>query len=90
MAKGFINVGRSGVFNGLFGNPVVEKKVSLQYRLHFQKVMKKHPDKIEWLRKELSCGKVMFCPGCGVGSPTCHARVIEQMIGIGMSDPVFN
>lgn len=82
--KGFINIGRTGVFNGLFGNPVKEKKVSEQYREHFRKVMAENPEKIEWLKTQLVCGKVMFCPGCGVGSPTCHGRIIEQEI-----DPMF-
>ena len=25
-------------------------------------------------------GKTLFCPGCGVGSPTCHGRVLEKFI----------
>lgn len=87
--KGFVNVGRYGVFNGLFGNPVKERTVSPQYRKHFQKVMQEHPDRIKWLRTQLECGKVMFCPGCGVGSPTCHARIIEQELADLMNDPMF-
>jgi len=85
--KGFVNIGRTGVFNGLFGNPVKERTVSPQYREHFKKVMKEHPDKVEWLMAQLKSGKVMFCPGCGVGSKTCHGRIIEQEIA--MMDPMF-
>jgi len=80
--KWYINVGRSGVFRGLFGNPVVEKKVSPQYRQHFQKVMKEHPEKVEWLHNEMKKGAILLCPGCGVGCKTCHARIIEQELKI--------
>lgn len=77
-----INVGRTGVFNGLFGNPVREKKVSPQYRQHFRKVMKENPKQTEWLQNQLDCGNKLFCPGCGIGSPTCHARIIEEELGL--------
>jgi len=87
--KGFVNIGRSGVFNGLFGNPVKERKVSPQYRTHFLKVMQSHQKEVAWLRTQLECGKVMFCPGCGVGSKTCHGRVIEEELANPMNDPVF-
>lgn len=76
----FINVGRSGVFNGLFGNPIVEKKVSPQYREHFQKLMVTHPDQVEWLRRQIGDGVELYCPRCGWNVPTCHARIIEQEI----------
>lgn len=78
MSKVHINVGRSGVFNGLFGNPVHERTVSPQFRSHFQRVMKEHPTKIAWLKQQIECGGVLFCPGCGVESKTCHARIIEE------------
>ncbi len=87
--KGFVNIGRTGAFNGLFGNPVHEKKVSSQYRTHFRKVMRDYPKEIEWLRAQLLDGKVMFCPGCGVGSATCHGRVIEDELENPMNDPCF-
>ena len=76
-----INIGRAysgGIFNGLFGNPVKEKVVSEQYRAHLIKVLENTPVQTDWLRKELADGGVLFCPGCGVGSPTCHARIVEQ------------
>lgn len=82
-----INAGRSGVFNGLFGNPVREKTVSPQYRAYFQKVMKTHPKEVAWLKKKMGEGGKMFCPGCGFDSPTCHIRVIEQELL--MLDPMF-
>lgn len=25
-------------------------------------------------------GKPLWCPGCGVNSPTCHGRIIEKLI----------
>lgn len=73
-----INIGRSGVFNGLFGNPIRERTVSPQYRIHIRKIIKNHPKESGWLRRELDCGKIMFCPGCGIGSSTCHARILEE------------
>lgn len=73
-----INIGRRGVFGGLFGNPVVETKVSEQYRHHFRKLLRTNPEQIRWLREQLAKGAIMQCPGCGVGSPTCHGRIIEQ------------
>lgn len=24
-------------------------------------------------------GKTLWCPGCGLNSPTCHARVLERL-----------
>lgn len=77
-----INVGRSGVFRGLFGNPVVENTVSPQYAKHFRKVMLAHPEKVKWLKEQLANGAVLFCPGCGVGCKTCHARVIELELAL--------
>lgn len=75
-----INVGRTGVFNGLFGNPVREKTVSAEYAIHFRRVMQEHPKELEWLKARLQQGYILFCPGCGISSPTCHARVIEREI----------
>ncbi len=80
---GSINIGRSrsrGVFNGLFGNPVFEEKVSEQYRAHFRRVMFARPAEVGWLREELRKGHKLFCPGCGFDSETCHARIIEEEI----------
>lgn len=31
----------------------------------------------EWL--EPLVGKTLWCPGCGLHSPTCHARVLERL-----------
>lgn len=73
-----INVGRNGVFGGLFGNPKREKKVTEQYRTHFQKVMRENIGYTRWLKRQIDNGAELYCPGCGVGSPTCHARIIEQ------------
>lgn len=25
-------------------------------------------------------GKTLYCPGCGVDSPTCHARILETTV----------
>ncbi|MCB9638030.1 MAG: DUF4326 domain-containing protein [Myxococcales bacterium] len=25
-------------------------------------------------------GKVLYCPGCGVDSPTCHGRILERFV----------
>ncbi len=79
-----INVGRfasGGVCNGLFGNPVKEKTVSEQYRGYFRQVVVDHPAKVRWLESKLREGAVLYCPGCGIGSPTCHARIIEEELG---------
>lgn len=76
-----INVGRrtsGGVFGGMFGNPAREKVVSEQYRGFIREVLKLHPDKRHWLKDRLANGAVLYCPGCGVGSPTCHARILEE------------
>jgi len=75
-----INIGRAtsgGVFKGLFGNPVKERVVSEQYRAHIRKILESHPKEREWLKTQLSLGRPLFCPGCGIGSPTCHARILE-------------
>lgn len=79
-----INIGRQtsgGVFKGLFGNPVHERTVSAQYRTHLRKVIESHPEETAWMKRQLKKGRVLYCPGCGVGSPTCHARVIEELLG---------
>jgi hypothetical protein len=73
-----INVGRNGVFNGLFGNPVREKQASEQYRAYFRSLMTRRPTQVDWLHVQILAGVELFCPGCGVNSPTCHARIIEQ------------
>lgn len=76
-----INVGRrysGGVFFGLFGNPVKEKFVSGQYRDFVRGVIDSHQDEAKWLKDKLASGAVLYCPGCGVGSPTCHARILEE------------
>lgn len=78
-----INIGRAssgGVFNGLFGNPVKEATVSKQYRIHFKKLLQEYPNEIRWLRAQLAKKRVLFCPGCGIGCPTCHARIIEELL----------
>lgn len=76
-----INVGRrfsGGVFNGLFGNPVKETVVTEQYRSYFKRLIIDYPEQIFWLKQELTKGSTLYCPGCGLNSPTCHARIIEQ------------
>lgn len=76
-----INIGRvayGGIFFGLFGNPVREKTVSEQYRTYLKRIMVMYPKETEWLRDKIRNGAELYCPGCGVGSPTCHARIIEQ------------
>lgn len=85
-----INIGRNGVFGGLFGNPVREKKVSEQYRTHFRYIMAKYPEQTQWLRQQLKSGAILHCPGCGVNSPTCHGRIIEQEIHAEQADSKGN
>jgi len=79
-----INVGRrssGGVFGGLFGNPVHEKEVTEQYRSYIKSIIQSHPTECGWLKERLNkSSTVLYCPGCGVGSPTCHARILEQEI----------
>lgn len=80
-----VNVGRAtsgGVFKGLFGNTVKEKTVSPQYREHFLSLKEPYAEEIEWLRQRMKAGYVLSCPGCPQGSPTCHARIIEQELGV--------
>ena len=78
-----INVGRAtsgGIHNGIFGNPVRETVVTEQYRHHFRAQVASNPLFVQALREvwvALHKGYTLYCPGCGVGSPTCHARVIE-------------
>lgn len=78
-----INIGRKaygGVFNGLFGNPVRQKEVSEQYRTYFRELLITNRPEVDWLKDELDRGSILYCPGCGIGSPTCHGRIIEQEI----------
>jgi len=78
-----INVGRAtsgGMLNGLFGNPFKEKVVSLRYVQYLRLRIAYDPEFVVEL-KQLS-GKVLFCPGCGVGCPTCHGRVLEQELAV--------
>lgn len=80
-----INVGRKssgGICGGLFGNPVHETKVSEQYRAHIQQVIIDNPLRSAWLKKQIKEGARLWCPGCGYGSLTCHARIIEQELGL--------
>lgn len=64
--------------NGLFGNPIKEKTVSEQYRNHFRKLKISHPKEVAWLQGQVKGGASLYCPGCGLDSPTCHVRIIEQ------------
>jgi hypothetical protein len=84
MPTNHINVGRGssgGVFGGVFGNPVKEKTVNVErYRTHLLRVLEGYPAECDWLRERIREGIPLFCPGCGIGSPTCHARVIEQVL----------
>ncbi len=76
-----INIGRKysgGVFDGLFGNPIKEKKVTNQYRLYINFIFRTHPIEREWLRGNLKDGARLFCPGCGYDSLTCHARILKE------------
>jgi Pyruvate/2-oxoacid:ferredoxin oxidoreductase delta subunit len=77
-----INIGRAtsgGVLNGVFGNPVRELIVDKErYRKHFKKVIRFCPTQVKWLKEQIDNGAILFCPGCGINSPTCHARVIEE------------
>lgn len=76
-----INVGRKysgGVFNGLFGNPIKEKVVTEQYRKYFNSLKISNQKEVNWLKREINDGAILFCPGCGINSPTCHARIIEE------------
>lgn len=78
-----INIGRrfsGGIFHGLFGNPVMERTVSPQYRTYLKGVIEEHPEEVAWLQDKLDQGAELYCPGCGVGSPTCHARIIEELL----------
>lgn len=78
-----VNIGRrysGGIFHGLFGNPVLERTVSLQYRKYLKQVIVDHPKEVAWLQDKLDQGAVLYCPGCGIGSPTCHARLIEDAL----------
>ena len=78
-----INVGRAtsgGVLNGLFGNPYREKVVSLRYVQYLRQRIANDPAFVVELKKLR--GKVLFCPGCGVNSPTCHARVLEEELSV--------
>lgn len=80
-----INIGRKfsgGIFNGLFGNPVRETRVSPQYRTYFQMLKRHHPTEVQWLQDKLRKGAVLYCPGCGIGSKICHARIIEQELDL--------
>lgn len=76
-----INVGREtsgGVFKGLFGNPIREAVVSEHYRIYFRALKRTKPQCVKWLKDKIDAGYKLYCPGCGIDSPTCHARIIEQ------------
>lgn len=79
-----INIGRKhsgGIFDGLFGNPVKEKTVSEHYRVYIRRIIAEHPFKAQHIRDCLATGMVLWCPGCGVGAPGCHARILEEELG---------
>lgn len=83
MSASFINVGRKrsgGVFAGLFGNPLHQKKVSERYRFYLRRVVENNPTEWQWLKDRLAAGDKLFCPGCALDCPTCHARIIEQEV----------
>lgn len=78
-----INIGRrhsGGIFKGLFGNPVMERRVSAQYRVYLKQIINDNPREVAWLQDKLDQGAELYCPGCGVSSPTCHARIIEELL----------
>jgi hypothetical protein len=67
------------MWNGIFGNPIRQKRVNRErYRQHLLKVMEENPKAVRALKKKMEEGYELFCPGCGIGSPTCHARIIEE------------
>lgn len=83
--KGFINVGRAtsgGVENGAWGNPFVVgrdgdvKACIAKYRAHLWEQIK--TGKVSMQKLADLYGRKLFCPGCGVGAITCHARVLED------------
>jgi hypothetical protein len=90
---GTVNVGRitsGGVKNGLFGNPFKVAKV-VKGAAAYRKAVATAVDHYQvYLRERLANdgtfafefeqlkGKRLWCPGCGLDSKVCHARVIEQ------------
>ena len=82
------NIGRSGIHNGLFGNPFKvwdygSASATLpHYRKYLRKRIATDPSFANHML-ELK-GEKLFCPGCGVGSPTCHAGILEDELTIFM------
>ena len=78
-----VYVGRAGNGeSGFWGNPfrvtatLTAKEAVAKYRV--------------WLWEQIKCekvtlrdlarlkGRTLYCPGCGIGNPECHARVLER------------
>lgn len=75
---GTVNVGRAssqGVYRGLFGNTFGRDLAA--YEAHLRTRLTE--PLFARLFDELA-GQTLWCPGCGVGAPQCHARVIERLL----------
>lgn len=85
---GTIDIGRSTIY----GNPVrIGQVCQFCKQKHnvagstlpcFEKYLVDRIEKEPYFKKmiQLLKGQVLWCPGCGIGSPTCHGRVLEKYI----------
>lgn len=83
---GTINVGRPGPF----GNPAAIGCVCPYCGLVHKSAGETLPcyKKMLWKRLQIDSafkqsvarlkGKILWCPGCGIGKSTCHARILEN------------
>lgn len=89
--KDTVYVGRRGKGkDGRFGNPVViNRECPLCGTIHadaastlkcFKRLLWARIQAEPSLIKDLAelKGKKLWCPGCGLESPTCHARILER------------
>jgi hypothetical protein len=82
-----VDVGRSTIY----GNPVrMDRLCPLCHKYHrlpgdtldcFKKYAEYRLKKDPPYRNAVLAlkGKKLWCPGCGLNSPTCHARILEDM-----------
>lgn len=76
---GYADVGRSTPYGNPFrvGSPGMPTPGSTlpSYELYARGRLSREPRWLEPLRD-----KLLWCPGCGTSSPTCHARIIEKLL----------
>lgn len=82
---GFIDVGRTTIFGNPFRIGELRDGVLLRDAgstiPHFKEYAESRMKTDQHFRDSVHKlkGKKLWCPGCGIDSPTCHARVLEEL-----------